>query len=132
MTTQDNIRQLREKHDLTQEQMAEKIGMTKNGYAKMERGETQLKIERLEQIANIFNVDVRELLKENGDFSVLVGDNNGNYANKYYGNQQEIEKLQLIIAHKDELLAHKDKLIAQKDKEIELLRQLLDNMSSSA
>ncbi|WP_181879706.1 hypothetical protein [Moraxella lacunata] len=51
--------------------------------------------------------------------SLLFGDNNGNYANKYYGNHHEIEKLELIIAHKDELLA-------QKDREIELLRKLLE------
>lgn len=127
-----NLVNLRKEHRLTQEQMAEKLDMSRNGYAKLERGESKLNIEHLQQIANVFNLDVVELLKENGDFSVLVGDNNGNYANKYYGNQQEIEKLQLIIAHKDELLAHKDKIIAQKDKEIELLRQLLDNMSSSA
>lgn len=126
-----NLVNLRKEHRLTQEQMAEKLDMSRNGYAKLERGESKLNIEHLQQIANVFNLDVVELLKENGDFSVLVGDNNGNYANKYYGNQQEIEKLQLIIAHKDELLAHKDKIIAQKDKEIELLRQLLDNMSSS-
>lgn len=119
MTAQTNIRQLREQINLTQEQMAEKIGMSKNGYAKIERGETQLKIEKLEQIANIFNVDIIDLLKEDRDFSLLIGDNNGNYANKYYGNQQEIEKLQLIIDHQKELLA-------QKDKEIELLRKLLE------
>lgn len=120
MTAQTNIRQLREQINLTQEQMAEKIGMSKNGYAKIERGETQLKIEKLEQIANIFNVDIIDLLKEDRDFSLLIGDNNGNYANKYYGNQQEIEKLQLIIDHQKELLA-------QKDKEIELLRKLLES-----
>lgn len=49
---------------------------------------------------------------------MLFGDNNGNYTNKYYGNQQEIEKLELIIQHKDEMLV-------QKDVEIALLRKLL-------
>lgn len=119
MTVQSNIRHLREQKNLTQEQMAEKMGMSKNGYTKIERGETQLKIEKLEQIANIFNVDIQDLLKTDRDFNLLLGDNNGNYANKYYDNQQEIEKLQLIIQLKDELLA-------QKDKEIELLRKLLE------
>lgn len=119
MTARTNIRQLREQINLTQEQMAEKIGMSKNGYAKIERGETQLKIEKLEQIANIFNVDIIDLLKEDRDLNLLVGDYNTNYANKYYGNHQEVEKLELIIEHQKELLA-------QKDKEIELLRKLLE------
>lgn len=120
MTTQDNIRQLREQLEMTQEQMAEKMHLTKNGYAKIERGETALTVARLEQIANIFNVDMNELLKEKSDFNLLLGDNNhSNFQNHYYNQTQEMEKLQLIIEHQKELLV-------QKDKEIDLLRKLLD------
>lgn len=114
-----NLANLRKEHHFTQEQMAEKLQMSKNGYAKLERGESKLNIERLQQIANVFNIDIADLLKQEKDLNVLFGDNNGNYANKYYGNHHEIEKLELIIIHKDELLA-------QKDKEIELLRKLLE------
>lgn len=114
-----NFANLRKEYHLTQEQMAEKLQMSKNGYAKLERGESKLNVEHLQQIANVFNIDIVDLLKQGKDLNVLFGDNNGNYANKCYGNQYEIEKLELIIAHKDELLA-------QKDKEIELLRKLLE------
>lgn len=113
-----NLLNLRKEQKLTQEQMAEKLGMSKNGYAKIERGESRITVEHLQQIAQVFNIDIAELIKEDKDFNLLFGDNNGNYANKYYGNQQEIEKLELIIQHKDEMLA-------QKDVEIALLRKLL-------
>lgn len=126
MVVAKNLTNLRKEHHLTQEQMAEKLEMSKNGYAKLERGESKLNIGHLQQIASVFNLDIAELLKENGDLSVLVGDNNGNYANKYYSNHHEVEKLELIIAHKNELLTKKDELLSQKDKEIELLRKLLD------
>ena len=114
-----NLANLRKEHHFTQEQMAEKLQMSKNGYAKLERGESKLNIEHLQQIANVFNIDIVDLLKEERDFSLLIGDNHGNYANKYYDNAQELEKLQLIIDHQKQLLE-------QKDKEIELLRRLLD------
>lgn len=113
-----NLVNLRKEQKLTQEQMAEKLGMSKNGYAKIERGESRITVEHLQQIAQVFNIDIAELIKEDKDFNLLFGDNNGNYANKYYGNQQEIEKLELIIQHKDEMLV-------QKDVEIALLRKLL-------
>lgn len=113
-----NLVNLRKEQKLTQEQMADKLDMSKNGYAKLERGESRITVEHLQQIAQVFNIDIAELIKEDKDFNLLFGDNNGNYANKYYGNQQEIEKLELIIQHKDEMLA-------QKEKEIELLRLLL-------
>ncbi|UNU72726.1 helix-turn-helix domain-containing protein [Moraxella nasovis] len=115
-----NLANLRKEHHLTQEQMAEKLQMSKNGYAKLERGESRVTIEHLFKIAQEFNIDASELLKEHKDINFLLGDNNTNYANRYYGETTiQIEKLELIIAHKDELLA-------QKDKEITLLRQLLD------
>lgn len=114
-----NLANLRKEKHLTQEQMAEKLGMSKNGYAKLERGESKLNVEHLQHIASTFNIDVLELLTEDKDINLLIGDNNGSYANRYYSDKQEIEKLELMIAHKEELLA-------QKDKEIALLRQLLD------
>lgn len=118
MSVQSNLCTLRAKLDLSQEQMAEQLGMSKNGYGKLERGESKLTIEHLQNIAQVFNIDVADLLKNGRDFNVLLGDNNGSYANKYYNDKQQIETLELIIAHKDELLT-------QKDNEIALLKELL-------
>lgn len=121
----DIIRKLREERNWTQEQMAEKLGLTRNGYAKIERGESMPNLQRLNGIADMLGVKAAQLLKL--DKSVIV--QTQNYKANYYQNSEQlkteigqlssnIEKLQLIIRHKDELLA-------QKDKEIELLRQLL-------
>lgn len=125
----DTIRELREQRNWTQEQMAEKLGLTRNGYAKIERGESMPNLQRLNGIADMLGVKVTQLLKL--DKSVIVQTQNyeANYYQNYHNSEQlkteigqlssNIEKLQLIIRHKDELLA-------QKDKEIELLRRLLD------
>ena len=119
MSIPQNLQKLRKNHELSQEKMAEMLNMSKNGYGKLERGESRITVEHLQQIAQVFNVDVADLLKEDRDFTLLLGDNHGNYTNKYYDNTQEIEKLTMMIAHKDELLI-------QKDKEIALLRKLLN------
>lgn len=119
MEVKDQIRMRREANSWTQEEMAERLHMSTNNYAKLERGETKLNLHRLEQIANIFNIDVIELLNT-GEKNVmfLMNDHNTNY----YGNsekfQLENEKLRLIIAHKDELLK-------QKDSEIDALKALV-------
>ena len=120
MINVETIRELREQNDWTQEQMAEKLGITRNGYAKIERGESMPNLERLNEIATLFGVEVTELL-DNKNFICQIIDNNSNTIN-YNSNQNliaEIEKLKLSLSYKDELLA-------QKDKEIELLRKLLD------
>lgn len=68
----ETIRELREQNDWTQEQMAEKLGITKNGYAKIERGESIPNLERLSEIATLFGVEVTELLDNKNLFVKLV------------------------------------------------------------
>ena len=120
MMIYDTIRDYREKRQWSQELMAERLGMSKNGYAKIERGiergEVTLNLERLEQIAQILGVGIVDLL-QNKDKNVVVQTQNHNaiyYANYTSDNmvlQAEIEKLHLIIKHKEELLAQKDAYI---------------------
>lgn len=112
-----NLANLRKDENLTQEQMAEKLHMSKNGYAKLERGESRITVEHLQNIANTFNIDIEKLLKKDRDFNLALGDNNINFQTNYH-TSQEIEKLQLLIEHQQELLV-------QKDKQIELLEKLL-------
>lgn len=127
MKTHEKIRAIRESNQWTQEEMAEKLEMSAGGYAKIERGENSPNIERLQQIANIFQIDVAELLKnEKGLVIQLNGDNNNQtsfYATSSSELIFEIEKLKLIIQHKDELLAQKDRELTAKDEIIALLRK---------
>lgn len=137
MSVHDNIRLLREVHHWSQDDMAKRLNMSLNGYAKIERGETKLHLDKLTQIAQVFNIDVVELMTTNDKGVVFfMQQENGDYtcANyNYYGtpqnqkdNNAEIEKLNLVIQHKDEI-------IAQKDKELEVLRKLvsvLENRTS--
>lgn len=47
MSVNDKIRTIRETRNWSQEDMAEKMNMSKNGYAKIERGETKLNLHKL-------------------------------------------------------------------------------------
>ncbi|QLB41408.1 MULTISPECIES: helix-turn-helix transcriptional regulator [Mannheimia] len=130
------IRVLREIRQWSQEDMAEKLNMSVNGYAKIERGETKLTLNKLEQIANIFNMDALEFMQNanNGVYFMMneVVDNN----TIYYGTNEisaiEIEKLKLslqlkdnIIFHSEELLKSRDLLLEQKQREIDSLKEII-------
>ena len=54
-----------------QEQMAEKLNMSLNGYAKIERGESKIYLDKLDQIAQVFDIDVIELMQSDGRISVF-------------------------------------------------------------
>lgn len=135
MKTTEKIRKQREDLDWSQEQMAEKLNLTTNGYAKIERGETKLHLDRLEKIAQVFNVDITELLPDKEliivcDNEIEIGYNNNGVnlgANNYNCSAElakEVEKLQSIIEQKDILLAEKEQRINEKEQHI----QRLDNM----
>lgn len=82
MTYQTTIKKLREEHNWTQEEFAERIGMSKNGYAKIERGESSPNIERLEKIAHALGVEVVDLFKLQ---VVCVGNENQINVSTHYG-----------------------------------------------
>lgn len=131
MNVNEKIRTIREIRNWSQEDMAEKMNMSKNGYAKIERGETKLNLHKLDQIANIFNIDVLELIK-NDDKNVLFFMNDHN--TDYYGSNEnltsEIAQLKLTISHKDELLKQRDLVIELKNSEISALKDIISLLKS--
>ncbi len=58
----EKIKFMRQVKELSQEQMAEKLGLSLNGYAKIERGETNPPLPRIKQIADVFEMDFMELV----------------------------------------------------------------------
>lgn len=50
MPLHDNIRKFREQKQWSQEYMAEQFGLSKNGYAKIERGESRPSLDRLNRL----------------------------------------------------------------------------------
>ena len=58
----NKIRSLRTLKELSQENVAEMLGISITAYSKIERGETDVQLSRLSQIAKAFNVSIEEIL----------------------------------------------------------------------
>lgn len=131
MSIQDTIRLLRETNRWSQEEMAQRLNMSLNGYAKIERGETKLHLDKLTQIAQLFNIDVVELMTaQHKGLVFFMNERCDNRGANYYStvqnqqdNQAEIEKLELIIQHKDEIIEQKENELASLRKVVALLEQ---------
>lgn len=65
-----NISHIRRLQNLTQENVAFDLDISKTSYAKIERGETNISFLRLVQIAEYFKVDVSELVKGSTDIDL--------------------------------------------------------------
>jgi transcriptional regulator with XRE-family HTH domain len=119
MSVNEKIRLIREAKNLTQEQVAEKLGVSQSAYGDIERGENDPKLSKLQKIAEIFEMQLSELvdLSDKGNLNVTF--NTCNQKKFYIGSSTaELEKQNLII----EL---KDKELAMKDRENENLREII-------
>ncbi|MGE9875958.1 zinc ribbon domain-containing protein [Hornefia butyriciproducens] len=62
MTVQDIIKNLREKHGLSQDQLAERVMVTRQAVSRWETGETQPNTETLKLLSKEFDVSINTLL----------------------------------------------------------------------
>ncbi|MCT8823018.1 helix-turn-helix transcriptional regulator [Glaesserella parasuis] len=128
MNINEKIRRIRESKEWSQEQMAEKLNMSLNGYAKIERGETKLYLDKLEQIAQILDIDVVELI-QSGEKNICFQIESP-LGSVYQGVGEsslliEIERLKLALSHANEKENLLNRLLEQKDNEINALKDLL-------
>lgn len=133
MKVNEKIRFLRENKNLTQDQMAERLRMSTNGYAKIERGETRLTIPKLEQIVEVFDTDVLELMSL-GEKIVYFQDRDNHSINIINPTSQdltaEIIQLKQTITHQQEILEAKNQLIEAQKLQLESLQKIINKFSS--
>ncbi len=119
MELSDKIKIIRSYKNWTQEDVAEKLGISTNSYAKIERGETDVNFSRLQQIANVMEIELPDLLglNEKNVFNFTCDNNNSWQLNSSSTEQielkHELEKANLIIE--------------QQKKEIDYLKQQLSD-----
>lgn len=88
-----NIRKLRDIRAYKQEYLAEQLGMSLSGYGKIERGETDVSIGRLEQIAKVLDIKIETILGFNENIVLQQITNHAQLTNGMYiassSNQEE-------------------------------------------
>ena len=107
------LKQLRELKNFTQEHVAQQLGLSTRAYSKIETGETQLTINRLNEIATIFGVDPIEAL----------GFDHQNIFNNYGTQEGNIAVSQVLVP--DKLIEQYEKRIEQLESEVLFLRALV-------
>ena len=98
--------------------------MSKNGYAKIERGETSASLGRLEQVAAVLGIGLCELLAD------VCGGRNADDARGSAENVLLLQQARQIIELKDEIIANKEQVIAALRHEIEWLNEKIARLQS--
>lgn len=127
MTLGEKIRKIRILRDLKQETIAEKLGITPQAYSKLEREDTKMDKERLNQIASILGVTV-EGLEKFDDKHLLINLNDcENSQGSYFiiNNYSESDKLLSLF---EQIIAQQKEQISQQKEEILFLRVQITNL----
>jgi transcriptional regulator with XRE-family HTH domain len=106
----NNIKKFRELKNLTREHMASQLEMSVSGYGKLERGEVELTVTKLFKLAEIFDVNVAQIL----NFDATKA-----FANSHRDEVDDGAQKEHVPDH-DQYL---DKYIALLEKEIERLQK---------
>ena len=125
MKVHEKIRFLRQSKNLSQEDMATKLGMSVNGYAKIEQGKTDASYSKLEQIAGALDSDLMEMMTFGEKRFYLINDNSANGCNVIGSTELafEIQKLQLINTHQAEIIEHLKQDVARLTELLEFYKQ---------
>ncbi len=111
----------------TQEEVADKLGISTQSYAKIERGETDVNLSRLQQIADVMEIGLSQLfdLDEKNVFN-LTCDNNTQCQkidNNWNVNSSSTEQ----IKYKYEL-EKANLIIEEREREIDYLKQQINDL----
>lgn len=78
MKFNEKLVMLRKQYNLSQEQVAEKLGVARQTISKWELGETTPEMDKLILISEIYNITLDELVKEENEVKVVNDPNNTN------------------------------------------------------
>jgi transcriptional regulator with XRE-family HTH domain len=129
MNLGEKIKKIRDLKGIKQEELARCLNITPQAYSKIERNETKLDMERLEQIAKILEVSVEDI-KQFDERNVFVNSlrecenssqSTGNTVNNYYYGHEAVPKLEVTIQTLE-------KIIDQQKSEIDFLRKQIEKL----
>jgi transcriptional regulator with XRE-family HTH domain len=122
MLTREKIKLLRHSRKWSQEYIAEKLGMSANGYGALERGDSRITLEKLGEVAQLFEVPLNELCD---DEATNIFNLNGTHKNNTNSTQSNNAQFQINV-YSPEYLEIKSELEKQilinefKSKEIDM------------
>jgi transcriptional regulator with XRE-family HTH domain len=130
MNISDRIKFMRIFKNWTQEDMAEKLNMALSGYSKIERGETDIHFSRLQQIADIFDIELSYLigLNEKNVLNMIESCNNHTNSTVVLSNIH----ISTTDAELKEQINKYKQLVGEQAKEISYLKEIIELMKKGS
>ena len=151
LSLSEKIKKIRQNHQLSQAQMADKMGMSEQSYGRWERDDKRITVLQLQKFSKKLNMKVSDIIDLPD--GVLICDNhtsensvensvqNGSAAffivNNYVHNTPaesdlhiENERLRQLLEQKEQQLADNEKWFAAQNQQIALMTELLEHLKN--
>jgi transcriptional regulator with XRE-family HTH domain len=133
MLIREKIKLLRQSRKWSQEYLAEKLGMSTNGYGEIERGGSRITVEKLEELSRLFEIPVNELYDDEST-NIFIAHNNHNATQAQHNHQNyctdcskldkhDFEKMQLVVEKLESLVESQKAENAYLKEIIELMKK---------
>ncbi|MBE7441389.1 MAG: helix-turn-helix transcriptional regulator [Flavobacteriales bacterium] len=110
-----NIKQIRELKNLTQGYIAERLNMSIGGYSKIESGQTDVTLSKIQQIAEILETDLSTILSFDPKNIFNQCNNNNSIITGSIGTQNNNGNIIDILSHiQEEIISVKRKIEKEK------------------
>jgi transcriptional regulator with XRE-family HTH domain len=125
------IRFLRDSKNWSQEYVASKLNITQTAYSKLESGQTKLTTERINELAELFDVSKDYFLSNE---LPVVNYNNGTHSkaifnpNQYYDSPKEL--YEDLVKSKDDTIEMLKTEVSELRKDKEQLMKLIEKLSN--
>lgn len=140
MEIHEKLRAARKSKHWSQEEMADKMGMSVNGYAKIERGETKTHNPKLPRIVETLGLSLTDLFNTNdSDANINTTTSTYSFSSYSVNNQHissmitasasialEFQSMHLTNVHLQETVNSLKEKLAQKEAEIVYLKEVLE------
>lgn len=114
----DKIKSIRELKNYTQEYIADQLGITQAGYSKIEKGNTNLSLEKLEQLAIILDVPLENII----NFEINGYFNQNRNAHRGHNSYSQ-KSFDLVTRLYEDKIALLEKLIGKTDEELQFYKE---------
>lgn len=115
------FKSLRIKSGITQQQMAEKLGLSRSTIGMYENGEREPSFEILENIADLFNVDMNYLIGKKESTEIIP--------DSYYLNPEARDMAQFLFENPEYKVLF-DASRKVKPEDIQFVKEMIDRMSN--
>lgn len=126
MEITQKIKHTRQLKEFSQEYMASKLGISQRAYSKMESGEIKIDINKLQQIADVLEVETNDLLRLDENQTNNFNNNKITNAVVNHFAEENIKFKNDILGVLTEQISMLKEQLKEKDKQIYSLLQLIE------